>query len=111
MGHVTTSELLSQEGRAQSHGTRDSIRAHLVKEARTGAERHVVAPELISARRRGPGPWDTLRRWSLPLQGGVVRSYNLCDSIWMHALLLILTYSLYAEILSLQGTDNIDIWY
>jgi hypothetical protein len=28
------------------------------------------APELSSARRRGPGLWDTWRRWSLPLPVG-----------------------------------------
>jgi hypothetical protein len=31
-----------------------------------------------------------------PLPGSVVRSYNLRDSTWIHALLLVLTYSLYA---------------
>jgi hypothetical protein len=59
MGHVTAPELPSQEGRTRGHGTRDSTRAHLVKEARSGTEGHVAASELTSARRRGPGPRDT----------------------------------------------------
>jgi hypothetical protein len=84
-------ELPYQEGRAQSHGTCDSTGVHLVKEARVGAEGHVAVPELTSARRRGPGLWDTWWHWSPPLQEGVVRSYNLCGSTWMHVLLLVLT--------------------
>jgi hypothetical protein len=59
VGHVAAPELPSQEGGAQSHGTRGRAGAHLSKEARSGAEEHVVAPELTSARRRGPEPWDT----------------------------------------------------
>jgi hypothetical protein len=59
VGHVAASEFSSWGGRARSHGTRDSTRAHLVKEARSGAEGHVAAPELTSAMRRAPGPWDT----------------------------------------------------
>jgi hypothetical protein len=51
VGHVAPPELLSQEGRVLSHGTRGSTGAHLIKEARSGAEGHVVAPELTSARR------------------------------------------------------------
>jgi hypothetical protein len=57
---------------------------------------HVTASELTSARRRGPGPWDMCQLRSSPLQGGVVRSYILRGSVWMHILLLILTSSLYA---------------
>jgi hypothetical protein len=56
-----------------------------------GAEGHVAALELTSVRRRGSGPQDTWWRWSPPLQGGVVRSYSLRDSVWMHVLLLVLT--------------------
>jgi hypothetical protein len=59
VGHVATPELPFQEGRAQSHVTRDSTEAHLVKEARTGVKGHVAAPELTSARKQGPGPQDT----------------------------------------------------
>jgi hypothetical protein len=40
-------------------GTRGSARAHLSKETRFRVEGHVVAPELTSARRRGPRSWDT----------------------------------------------------
>jgi hypothetical protein len=57
--HVAAPKLPSQKGIAQSHRTRDSTRAHLVKEARFEAEGHVAAPELTSARRRDPRPRDT----------------------------------------------------
>jgi hypothetical protein len=43
---VTTSELSSRGGRTRSHGTRGSARAHLGREARSGAEEHIAAPEL-----------------------------------------------------------------
>jgi hypothetical protein len=46
---------------------------------------------------------------SPPLQGGVVLSYNLCGSAWMHALLLILTYILYVKVPDLQGADCYDV--
>jgi hypothetical protein len=59
MGHVAELELPSQEGRAQSCGTRGSTEPHLVKEARSRAEGRVAAPELTSARRQGPEPRDT----------------------------------------------------
>jgi hypothetical protein len=59
VGHVTASEFSSWRGRARSHVTRDSTGAHLVKEVRSRAEGHVAAPELTSAMRRAPGPWDT----------------------------------------------------
>jgi hypothetical protein len=68
MGHVALPELPSQEDRAPSCGTHCSIRAqqggevqgcgprggagaHLSKEARCGAVRHVAVPEPTSARR------------------------------------------------------------
>jgi hypothetical protein len=71
-GYVTAPELSSRGGRARSHGTRGSIGAHLVREARSGVEGHVAAPELTSTRRRSLGPRDTWRRRIPPLQGGVV---------------------------------------
>jgi hypothetical protein len=88
---VAAPELPSQGGRARSHGTRGSTKANLVKGARSRAERYVAVPELTSARRRGPGPQDMWRRRSPPLQGGVVQSYNVYGSVYMHALLLVLT--------------------
>jgi hypothetical protein len=91
VGHVAAPELPSQEGRARSRGIRGSTGAHLVKEARSGAEGHVAAPELTSARRRDPGPRDMWWRWSLPLQGGMVQSYILRGSTWMHTMFLVLT--------------------
>jgi hypothetical protein len=51
MGHVAAPELPSQKGRVQNHGTCGNTGAHLIKEARSGAKGHVVAPELTSARR------------------------------------------------------------
>jgi hypothetical protein len=72
MGRVAAPELLSQEGRAPSHGTRGSTESHLVKEARSRVEGYVAAPELAPVRRQGPELRDTWRRRSPPLQGGVV---------------------------------------
>jgi hypothetical protein len=51
MGHVAVLELPSQEGRARRHGTHGSTGAHLIKEARFGAEGHVAASELALVRR------------------------------------------------------------
>jgi hypothetical protein len=65
--HVVAPELPSQVGRARSRGTRGSTGAHLIKEARSRAEGHMAAPELTSARRRGPGPRDAWWRQSPPL--------------------------------------------
>jgi hypothetical protein len=48
------SELFSRGGRAQSHGTHGSAGAHLDREARPGAEKHVAALEPTSAGRCGP---------------------------------------------------------
>jgi hypothetical protein len=59
VGHETLLELALQGGRAQSHGIHDSTGPHLGKEARSEADGHVAAPELTSARRRGPMPQDT----------------------------------------------------
>jgi hypothetical protein len=63
---VAAPELSSGGGRARSHVTRGNAGAHLYKEARSGAKEHVVAPELNSAMRRGPGPRDTWQHRSLP---------------------------------------------
>jgi hypothetical protein len=49
--HVAVLDLSSQGGRAQSHGTRDSTGAHLIREARYEVKGHVAALELTSARR------------------------------------------------------------
>jgi hypothetical protein len=70
------SELSSRGGRARSHGTRGNARAHLGREARSGAEERVAAPELNSARRRGPGSWATWQHRSSPQQGGEVRGHG-----------------------------------
>jgi hypothetical protein len=75
---MTASDLPSQEGSALCCGTCDSTRNHLNKDARSGA-----------ARRQGPELRDTCRLWSPPLQESVVQNYNLRDSVWRHALLLI----------------------
>jgi hypothetical protein len=87
---MTTPEFSSQEGRARSRGTRGNIGAHLIKEVRSGAEGHVAAPELTSARRRGPELRDTWRRRSFPQQEGEVQSRetrggsgaHLCMEVW-----------------------------
>jgi hypothetical protein len=51
VGYVTAPEPSSRGGRARSHGTHGSTGAHLDREVRSGAEKHVAAPELNSARR------------------------------------------------------------
>jgi hypothetical protein len=61
MGYVAAPELSSWGGRARSYGTRGSTRVHLDREVRSGAEEHVAASELNSARRRGPGPRGSTR--------------------------------------------------
>jgi hypothetical protein len=91
VGYVVAPELSPRGSRVRSHGTRGSAGDHLSREARSGVEGHVATSELSSARRRGPGLRDTWWRRSPPLQGGVVRSYSVCDSACMHDLLLVLT--------------------
>jgi hypothetical protein len=61
-----------QGGEFQGHVTRGSTGAHLSKEVRFRAAGHMVAPEPTSAGRCGP---------KLQLRG----------SVWIHALLLVLT--------------------
>jgi hypothetical protein len=91
VGYVVAPELSSRRGRARSHGTRGSTRAHFVRKARFEAEGHMAAPKLTLTRRRGTGPRDTRQHRSPPLHGGMVQSYNVRGSAWMHALLLVLT--------------------
>jgi hypothetical protein len=55
MGYIAAPKLSSRGGRARSHGTCGSGRAHLGREARSGAKERVAAPELNSSR-RGLGP-------------------------------------------------------
>jgi hypothetical protein len=52
VGHMVALELSPRRGRAQSHGTRGSVGAHLGREVRSGAKGHVAALKLISARRQ-----------------------------------------------------------
>jgi hypothetical protein len=66
VGYVAAPELSSRGGRARSHRTRGSARAHLSREARSEAEEHMTTQELNSIRRRGPGPRDTWKYWSSP---------------------------------------------
>jgi hypothetical protein len=55
VGYVAAPELSSWGGRAQSHETRGSIRAHLSREARSGAEEHVAGVRSYTVRdRRAP---------------------------------------------------------
>jgi hypothetical protein len=82
--HVVAPELPSQKGKNRSRGTRDNVGAHLSKEARSGAVGHVAAPELTSARGRGPGPWDTWQRRSSPQQGGEVQGHGTCGGTGAH---------------------------
>jgi hypothetical protein len=74
-------------------GPRDSVEAHLGREARSGAEEHMAAPEFNSARRQGPRPCDTWQHRSSPQQGGKVRDrvthdgsrVHLCREMWSEA--------------------------
>jgi hypothetical protein len=50
---MAATKLLSQEGRAQIHGTRGSVEAHLSKEAMSGIAGHVEALEPTSVGRCG----------------------------------------------------------
>jgi hypothetical protein len=70
---VAVLELSSWGDRAQSHGTRGSAGAHPGREVRSGAEEHMSASELNSAKRRDPGPRDTWQHQSSTQQGGGVR--------------------------------------
>jgi hypothetical protein len=81
VGYVAVPELSSWGGRARSHGTRGSTGAHLVREARFGAEEHVAAPELTLSRRQGPELRDT---WSSPQQGGEVQDRETCGGTEAH---------------------------
>jgi hypothetical protein len=84
VGHMATPVLPSQEGRARSRGTRGSTGAHLSKEVRSRAEGRLAVPELASAKRRGPGSWDTWQRQSSPQQGGEIRDRGTRDSTGAH---------------------------
>jgi hypothetical protein len=88
---VVAPELSSRGGRTRSHETRGSAGAHLGREVRLGAEKHVTAPELNSVRRRGPGPWATWHHRSSPskeVRSGAARDVaapkptfaGMCDS-------------------------------
>jgi hypothetical protein len=93
MGYVAAQEPSSQGGKARSHGMRGSVGAHLDREVRSGAEEHVVAPKLNSARRRGLGPRDTWQHRSSPQQGDEVWGHgtrgssaaHLCREVWSEA--------------------------
>jgi hypothetical protein len=85
VGHVAAPKLPLWGGRARSYGTRDSAKTHLDRQPRSGAEGHVAASELTSARRKGSGPWDTWQRRIPPQLGGEVWSYRIRCSAWMHA--------------------------
>jgi hypothetical protein len=80
-----------QGGNVQNWEIRDSDGAHLSKEARSGAGGHVSTSELTSARMQGSELRNMWWHRNLPLHGGVVQSYSLYDSAWMHAIFLVLT--------------------
>jgi hypothetical protein len=93
VGYVEAPELSSRGGRAQSHGTCGSTGAHIVREARYGAEGHMVASELTLLGRQGSELRDMWQRWSSPQQGGEVRGRgirgsaeaHLCREVWSEA--------------------------
>jgi hypothetical protein len=70
VGYVAAPELSSQGGRARSHRTRGSARAHLSREARSEAEEHVATQELNSIRRpRATGYVEVLELTSIGRRG------------------------------------------
>jgi hypothetical protein len=73
VGYVVVLELSSRGGRARSYETRDSTGAHLVREAKFGAEGHVAAPELTLSGRQGLELRDMWQRRSSPQRRGGVR--------------------------------------
>jgi hypothetical protein len=81
---VVAPELSPQGDRARSYETRGRAGAHFSREVRSGAKGHVAAPNLTSARRRGPVPRDTWQRRSLPRQGREVRSRGTRDHAETH---------------------------
>jgi hypothetical protein len=66
----------------------------------------VAASEPTSVGRQGLELEDTWQRRSPPQLECEVRSSKTRGSAWMHALLLVLTLSLYAGVPALQGTDS-----
>jgi hypothetical protein len=100
MGYVAAPELSSRGGRAQSHGTCGSARAHHDREARFRAEEHVIAlelssrggeardhvatPEPTSVGRRGPELRNTWHRRSSTQQGGETQGHRTHGSTGAH---------------------------
>jgi hypothetical protein len=112
-------------GEVQIHMTCGSAGVHLNQEARSEAIGHMTALEPTSAWRWGPEPRGMWQHQSPPQMWGEVRSHMTCGSTgahlsserevqshrargsaWMHALPLVLTWSLYVGVLGLQGTDS-----
>jgi hypothetical protein len=85
MGHVTASEPTStgRRGPKLRNVWRRRSSTQQGDEARGHGSHDSTGPHLR--------PQDTWRLRSPPLQEGVVRSYSLRGSAWMHALLLVLT--------------------
>jgi hypothetical protein len=65
-------------------GTCGSDEAHLSKEARFRAVRHVTAPKLTSSRRQGLELRDTWQRRSSPHQGGEVQIHGTRGDVEAH---------------------------
>jgi hypothetical protein len=84
VGHVAAPELPPRGGKARSHGTRGSVRAHLSREVRSEVEGHVAASELTSARRQGPRPRNMWQHRSPHQQGGKVQGRESCCSTGAH---------------------------
>jgi hypothetical protein len=67
---------LSNRGRIQSHGIRDSTRALSSREAGSRAAGHVAVPEPFQTGRRDPELLDTWQRQSPLEQGGRIQSHE-----------------------------------
>jgi hypothetical protein len=92
--YVVAPELSIRGGRARKHGTRGSTGAHLVREARSGAEGHMAAPELTLSGKQGLELRDTWQHRSSHQQGGEVQGRgthggakaHLCREVWSEAI-------------------------
>jgi hypothetical protein len=76
--YVAALELSSRRGRARSHGTHGSARAHLAREVRSGVEEHVAAPELSARGGKARGHAAAPKPTSAGRRGSELRN------MWQH---------------------------
>jgi hypothetical protein len=96
VGHMAVLEPSRAGGEAWSHGTCGDPIALPSRETGSRATGRVVAPEPSHAGRRGSELWDAWQHQSPPAHGGWVQCRGTSANALLHALLLALTWSLYA---------------